>query len=412
MTDASSPAADRDHDPAAAPDTPTDIRPGGWLNTAKRAFAEFRDDDMMTWAAALTYYAVLSIFPALIVMVALIGIVGEYPKTSNAILDIVASIGPKSAVDTLRGTIEGVVRNNGGAGALLGISLLGAIWSASGYIGGFFKAANAIYEIEEGRPVWKLRPIQLALTLCYLIVVAFGAVVFVASGSIARSIGNVVGLGDSAVTVWSYAKWPVLAVIVMILLAVLYWAAPNVKQPKLRWLTPGGAIGLLTLVLASALFGLYVANFGSYNKTYGALAFIPLFLTWIWICNLALLFGAEFDAELERQRRIEGGMRPADAEPFLPPRDEPKDTKDGAQLAREQTEQARRDPDTDHTGGDVEPREREDAQPTATGTSTAAPPTHHDATTRDAGEGRFRPADGSRTGRRRSGGLVGRLLRR
>jgi membrane protein len=318
------------------PASPTDIPAGGWWNTAKRAFAEFRDDDMQTWAAALTYYAVLSLFPALIVLVALIGLVGQYPQTSDSILNIVGSIGPKSAVDTLRGTIEGVVRNKGGAGALLGVGLLVAIWSASGYIGAFFKASNAIFEVQEGRPLVKLKPIQLALTVFFLVISAFGAVVFVASGSIAKSIGNTIGLGDTAVTVWSIVKWPVLAVAVMILIAVLYWASPNAKREKLRWLTPGGAIGLIALLAASALFGLYVSNFGSYNKTYGTLAFVPLFLTWLWIANLALLFGAEFDAELERQRRIEGGMRPVDAEPFLPLREEPKETKDGGDLAREQ----------------------------------------------------------------------------
>ncbi|MEA2293037.1 MAG: rane protein [Solirubrobacteraceae bacterium] len=318
------------------PENPTDIPTGGWLSTAKRAFVEFRDDDMPTWAAALTYYAVLSVFPALIVLVALIGLVGQYPQTSDAILNIVGSIGPKSAVDTLRGTIEGVVRNKGGAGALLGIGLVFAIWSASSYIGAFFKAANAIFEVEEGRPVWKLKPIQLGLTIFFLVISAFGAVVFVASGSIAKSIGDTIGLGQTAVTIWSIAKWPVLAVAVMILIAVLYWAAPNVKRDKLRWLTPGGAIGLVTLLIASALFALYVSNFGSYNKTYGTLAFVPLFLTWLWIANLALLFGAEFDAELERERRIEAGMRPVDAEPFLPLRDAPKESKDGSALAREQ----------------------------------------------------------------------------
>src|SRR3954452_25602624 len=349
VSDTSAPAASRQHSDAQAPDSPADIPAGGWLNTAKRALAEFRDDEMTTWAAALTYYAVLSLFPALLAMVALIGVFGEYPRTSDAILHIVGSIGPKSAVDTLRGTIEEVVKSRGGAGALLGVSLLAAIWSASGYIGAFTKASNAIYEVEEGRPVWKLKPIQLGLTVFFLLVTAFGAIVFVASGSLPQAGGNVIGLGDTAVTVWTYAKWPVLAVAVMILIAVLYWAAPNVKQPKLHWLSPGGAIGLVTLLAASALFGLYVANFGSYNKTYGSLAFIPLFLTWLWIANLALLFGAEFDAETERQRRSGGGMPPVAAEPFLPMRDEPKDTKDGADLAREQVEEAERDPDTKHT---------------------------------------------------------------
>src|SRR4051794_20981752 len=235
----------------AAPKNPTDIPPGGWLNTAKRAFVEFRDDDMQTWAAALTYYAVLSLFPALIVLVALIGLVGQYPKTSDSILNIVGQIGPKSAVDTLRGTIEGVVRNKGGAGALLGLGLLTAIWSASGYIGAFFKASNAIYEVKEGRPFYKLRPLQLGLTIFFLVISAFGAVVFVASGSIAESIGNTIRLGSTAVTIWNVAKWPVLAVAVTILIAVLYWAAPNARQPSFKWLTPGGAIGLIAVVVAS-----------------------------------------------------------------------------------------------------------------------------------------------------------------
>jgi membrane protein len=220
------------------PDDPTDLGAKGWWATAKRAFAEFRADDMMTWAAALTYYAVLSLFPALIALIALIGLVGQHPATTNALLDIISQIAPKNLVDVLRGTIENLVTNKGGAGALLGFGLVTAIWSASGYIGAFFKAANAIYEVQEGRPAYKLRPVQLALTFLFLVITAFGAVVFVASGSIARAIGNVVGLGGTAVTIWSYAKWPVLAIAVMCLIALLYWAAPNVRQPKLRWLTP------------------------------------------------------------------------------------------------------------------------------------------------------------------------------
>ena len=323
-------------------ESPTDIPARGWKHTLKRAFAEFRDDDMPTWAAGLTYYAVLSLFPAMLVFVALIGLVGEYPGTSDAILDVVAAIGPESAVETLRGTIEGVVKDSGGAAALLGVSLLGAIWSASGFIGAFFKAANAIYEVEEGRPFWKLKPIQLALTIAFLLVSAIAAVVFVASGDLARSIFDVIGLGSTAVDVWAYAKWPVLGLLVTLMIAVLYWAAPNVKQPKMRWLTPGGAVGLVVLLLASALFGLYVANFGSYNKTYGTLAFVPLFLTWLWIANLALLFGAEVDAELSRRKQIEEGMRPVDKEPFLPLRDEPKEKKDGADLAREEAAEERK----------------------------------------------------------------------
>jgi membrane protein len=300
----------------------------------KRAIAEFRADDMMTWAAALTYYAVLSLFPTLIVFVALLGVFGEYPQTSDAVFDIIRDLGPASAVDTLRGTVEGVVKS---AGALLGLGLLTAIWSASGYISAFFKAANTIYDVQEGRPFLRLKPLQLGLTIVFLIVAALGAIALVLSGSVAKSIFGVVGLGSTAQDVWGYARFPVLAVVVTGMIALLYWAAPNVQQPKLRWLTPGGAVGLLALLIASGLFGVYVANFGSYNKTFGTLAFVPLFLTWLWIANLALLFGAEIDAELARGKQIEAGMRPVDKEPFLPVREEPDPPRTGrSSLARRQ----------------------------------------------------------------------------
>jgi membrane protein len=306
-------------------DTPPEAT--GFLATLRRAFAEFRADDMPTWAAALTYYAVLSLFPALIVMVALLGVAGEYPKTSDAVLNVVADIGPKSAVDTLRGTIEGVVKNSGGAGALLGVGLLGAVWSASGYIGAFFKAANAIYDVQEGRSARQLIPLRLALTVVFLLVAVLAALAFVATGQVARSIFSVIGLGSSAVDVWTYARFPVLGVIVMGMIALLYYAAPNVQHPKFRILTAGGAVGLVAMIVASAAFGVYIGNFGSYNKTYGTLAFVPLFLTWLWIVNLALLFGAEMDAEMARNKQIKAGMRPTDTEPFLPLREEPESAK-------------------------------------------------------------------------------------
>jgi membrane protein len=336
MTTKPAPAASKQHSDHKAPDNPTEVKGHGWLATGKRAFAEFRADDMMTWAAALTYYAVLSAFPALLALVSLIGVFGKQPDTTNSMLNIIGSIAPQDTVTAVRPMVENLITNKGGAAGLLSFGLIAAIWSASGYIGAFFKASNAIYEVEEGRKFYKLRPIQLGLTVLFLAVVAFGMVVFVASGSIVQSVADVVGLGSTAVSVWTYAKWPVLGVVVALMLALLYWSAPNVKQPKLKWVTPGGFIGLLVLVVASALFALYVKYFNSAGATYGALAAIPIALTWLWICNLAVLFGAEFDAELERQRRIEGGMRPVDAEPFLPPRDEPKETKDGGDIAREE----------------------------------------------------------------------------
>ena len=363
MTTKPVPSAETQPSDANTPDGPTDVKGRGWLATAKRAFAEFRADDMMTWAAALTYYAVLSLFPALLVLVSLIGVFGKQPETTNSLLDVIGSIAPPATIEALQPMIDNLVTNKSGAGALLSFGLIFALWSASGYIGAFFKAANVIYEVEEGRRFFKLRPLQLALTVLFLLVVSFGMIVFVASGTIVKSVADIVGLGDSAVTAWTYAKWPVLGVVVAGMLALLYWAAPNVRQPGLKWMSPGGAVGLLILVVASALFAFYVKNFNSAGATYGALAAIPIGLTWLWICNLAILFGAEFDAELERQRKIEGGMRPVDAEPFLPHREEPKDIKDGGDLAREE----------------------------------------YEAPTRGEGEGRFARE------KRRTGGLVGKL---
>ncbi|MDR9368227.1 YihY/virulence factor BrkB family protein, partial [Conexibacter sp. JD483] len=290
---------------SSEPDSPTDIEPRGWVATFKRAGRGFKQDGLQDWAAALTYYSVLSLFPLLIVMVALIGLFGEYPRTVNSMLSIVREIAPGSTADTVETSLTGVVRDKGGAGALLGVGLVTALWSASGYIGAFMRAANGVYDVEETRPFWKLRPLQLAITAVMVVLIAVLAIGFVASGSVARSLGDVIGLGDSAVTVWNIAKWPVMLLIAVVMIALLTWVGPNVKQPKLRWITPGAAVGLLILIVASVGFAFYTANFGSYNATYGALGGVIIFLIWLWIANLALLFGVELDAELDRQRRIE-----------------------------------------------------------------------------------------------------------
>jgi membrane protein len=292
--------------------------------TLKRTIRELRDDNLTDWAAALTYYSVLAIFPGLIVLVAILGLVGQHPQTTNALLDIVRDIGPASAVDTFRGPIESVVKSNGGAGALLGFGLLFAIWSASGYIGAFMRAVNVIYEVEEGRPFWKRRPLQIMITVAMVLLLAIVAISIVVTGPLAESIGDVIGLGDTAITVWGIAKWPVIVVVVMGMFTVLYYVAPNVRQPRLRWVTPGGILAVVVWLIASLGFALYVANFGSYDKTYGSLGGVIVFLVWLWLSNLALLFGAEFDAELERSRELAAGL-PAEDSLQLPERTPPKD---------------------------------------------------------------------------------------
>jgi membrane protein len=304
-----------------------------WRGVLTRTVREFRADHLTDWAAALTYYAVLSIFPALIGLVALLGLFGEYPRTSDAVLGIIDKIGPSSAVDLVRGAIEGVVKSKGDAGALLGVGLLGALWSASGYVGVFMRASNAIYEVEEGRPFWKLRPLQVLVTLACVILVALVAVSLVVTGALARAIGDAVGVGGTAVTIWNIAKWPVLVLVVMTIFAILYYTAPNVRLPGFRWITPGGVVGVLLWIVASAGFALYVANLGSYNETYGSLGGTIVFLVWVWISNLALLFGAELNAELERGRELERGL-PAERELQLQRRSEKKKPEQKRRIGR------------------------------------------------------------------------------
>lgn len=303
-----------------SPDSPDDLSAGSWKGVLRRTVTSFRERNLTDWAAALTYYAVLALFPALLVLVSFIGLAGQHPDTTNALLGIVEDLGPSSAVETFRGPIEEVVESKGGAGALLGVGLLSALWSASGYIGAFMRASNAIYEIEEGRPFWKLRPLQVLVTLAMVLALAVVALALVISGPVAEAVGKAIGLGGAAVTAWGIAKWPVLLVIVMTMVAVLYYVAPNVRLPGFRWITPGGTVAVLLWIAASAAFGIYVANFGSYDATYGALGGVIIFLVWLWISNLAILFGATLNAEVERGREIESGV-PMEETIALPPRE-------------------------------------------------------------------------------------------
>ena len=303
-----SPDGSPDPDDPSKPESPTDLSKPSILYVLRKTAREFSTDQCTDLAAALTYYAVLSLFPALVVVVSLLGVFGQGQRTTDAVLQIVGQLGPASAVDTLRTPIQQLVESPSAGFALI-VGILGALWSASGYVGAFSRAMNRIYEVEEGRPVWKLRPIQLLLTLVGLTLAAAVAFMLAVSGPIASAIGGAIGLGDVAQTIWSIARWPVVLIFVTLAVATLYYAAPNVKQPKFRWISVGAGVAILAWILASVLFGFYVGNFGSYNKTYGALAGVVVFLLWLWITNLALLFGAELDAELERGTATAGGHR-------------------------------------------------------------------------------------------------------
>jgi membrane protein len=301
------------------PDSPTELGGRSWFGVLKRTVTEFKEDNLTDWAAALTYYGVLSIFPALIVLVSILGLIGE--SATQPLIDNLGSVAPGPAKDIFTSAIENLQGSSGAAGVFFIIGLLAAIWSASGYIAAFMRASNAIYDMPEGRPVWKTLPVRVGLTVLLMVLTAISAVAVTLSGGLAKEVGGLVGVGDTAVSIWNIAKWPALILFVSFMFAVLYWAAPNVKQPGFRWISPGSVLAVLGWIVASVAFAFYVANFGSYNKTYGALAGPIVFLVWLWISNIMILLGAEFNAELERGRAIEGGMRPEDTEPFAEPRD-------------------------------------------------------------------------------------------
>jgi len=309
----------RGADEGRAPDSPTDLGGTSKIATLKRTFKEFSADNITDWAAALTYYGILALFPAIIALVSILGLVG--PSATQPLIDNLNQVAPGPAKDILVPALNGLAKSQGAAGVAFVIGLALSLNAASGYIGAFTRASNSIYEVEEGRPVWKLKPIQIAITLVLIVLLVLIAVAVAVSGPLAEQIGKLVGVGDTAVTIWDIAKIPVIVLAVAFMIAFLYWAAPNVKQPGFKFISPGGVVAIVIFIIASLLFTFYVANFASYNKTYGSLGGMVVFLIWLWLTNVAILFGAEFNAELQRSQQREAGEHAPLDEPFLEPRD-------------------------------------------------------------------------------------------
>jgi len=300
-------------------ESPTDLDKRSWRYVARKTLREFSDDQCTDLAAALTYYAVLALFPAAIALTSLLGLVGQGTQAVDEVLGILESLGGSGVVETIGPTLR-EMSSSQAAGVALVLGLAGALWSASGYVGAFARAMNRIYEIREGRPIWKLRPAMLALTVVLVVLTALTLLALVLTGPVASSVGDAVGLGSTAVLVWGIAKWPVLLAVVVLIVAMLYYFTPNIRQPKFRWVSVGAVLAILTWGLVSVAFGFYVANFSSYDKTYGALGGVIVFLLWLWLTNLALLFGAELDSELERGRELQSGIA-AEQTIQLPARD-------------------------------------------------------------------------------------------
>lgn len=288
-----------------APDKPTTVLKKSFGQVLRGTLKEFKDDELTDRAAALTYYGILALFPALLVLVSLLGIMGQ--STTQKVLENIQQLAPGPARDVITNAVTQLQGSSSTGSILAIIGLLGALWSASGYVAAFIRSSNAVYDVPEGRPAWKVLPVRLGVTLALMIMACVSALIVILSGGIAQQLGTALGVGDTAMTVWTYAKWPVLVVLVSVMVALLYWATPNAKVRGFKWITPGSFIAVLIWLVASAGFAFYVANFGSYNKTYGTLAGIIIFLVWLWITNLAILLGLEFDAELVRERAVAGG---------------------------------------------------------------------------------------------------------
>ncbi|MFJ8298078.1 YihY/virulence factor BrkB family protein [Streptomyces sp. NPDC094447] len=301
-----------------APDRPSQLAGDSWKAVLRGVVREFGKDELTDRAAALTYYGILAIFPALLALVSLLGIAGE--SATQEVLDNLRRLAPGPAREVITDAVEQLQGNSGLGSVTALVGLVLAVWSASGYIGAFIRASNAVYDMPEGRPVWKVLPLRFGLTVALMLLLVASALIVVLTGGLAQQAGDSLGIGATTMTVWSIAKWPVLVLLVTAMIALLYWAAPNTKGRGVQWISPGSLLALVLWMIASAGFAFYVANFGSYNKTYGTVAGVIVFLVWLWITNLAVLLGLEFDAEMSRQRAIAGG-HPRDEEPYVAPRD-------------------------------------------------------------------------------------------
>lgn len=318
------------------PDSPAEITKPTWKYILRTTIREFSADGCTDLAAGLTYRTVLSIFPALIAVVSVLSLLGQGGGTVTAVLDEAEGVVPSDTWGTVRPALESVLTAPApGLGLILG--LLVALWSASSYVKAFGRAMNIIHEVPEGRGGIKLNVQMYLLTALILVLGAVALMVLVLSGPVAEAVGSAIGLGSAAITVWSIAQWFLLAFVVVLVVALLYYATPNVQQPKFRWVSVGALIAIVVAVLASVGFFFYVSNFGNYNATYGALAGVIIFLLWIYIINAILLFGAEVDSEVERGRELQAGM-PAEETLQLPARD----TKASAKKAKKHQEDVER----------------------------------------------------------------------
>nr|WP_209436350.1 YihY/virulence factor BrkB family protein [Kocuria subflava] len=316
MERAEAPAPDN----SSKPENPTQVSKRSWKYIFKRSLAEFTQDGCTDLAASLTYFTVLSVFPGLLAVVSLLGVFGQGQQTADAITEFLAGRVPEELNTLLEPTITNLTQATGAGIVALIIGVASGLWTASGYVGAFSRAMNRVYDVSEGRTFIKHKASMLAVTLFVVVTVVLIFLMVLLSGSIARTLGDAIGLGETSVMVWNIAKWPVVLLLLILLVAVLYYATPNVQQPKFKWVSPGAVFAIIGVIVAAVGFSIYATQFASQADTYGVIGGVILGLLGIWIFNNVLLFGAEIDAELQRGRELEAGL-PSEEMLHLPPRD-------------------------------------------------------------------------------------------
>lgn len=297
---------------------PAALPRASWGAVLRRSIRIYRRGGLPDQAAALTYFGILAIFPGLLALLSIMGLLGR--STTQAFLDDTHKFVPGGVNSFLHAAIRNVEGRGGAASVAAIVGIVLALWAASGYVAAFMRASNAIYSVDEGRPIWRTAPLRLGVTVLLCIMLVASVTIVAVTGPVADEVGHALGVGSAAVTAWGIAKWPVLLILVSLMLALLYWASPNVKQPAVRWILPGAALAVVIWLVASALFGVYLGFSNSYNKTYGSLAGVIIFLVWMWISNTAVLLGVVFNAEMQRERLLQAGL-PEDVAPFLDLRD-------------------------------------------------------------------------------------------
>lgn len=325
-------------------DSPAQLSRDDWRVILTRTWHEFRINQVYDIAAALTYYAVLATFPAILATLALLGIFGSAEAVTNDVLRVIEELGGSSVIDPLREAIEQLLNASHAASAFI-VGLVGALWATSGFVGAFGRGLNRIYGVEEGRPFWRKRPVMIGISAILLVLATISGFAIVLTGPIAESAARVLGLDEGVVFWWDLGKLPVLAAIAIFVIALLYWAAPNVKRRNLRWFSVGAVAALLSWMIATVVFGSYALGFGSYERTYGVLGGAVAFLLWLWLSNLAMVFGAVLDTEVERARQLRAGIA-AEDQVQLPLRDDRMIDKNSAQRANDFRASSAMKPDT------------------------------------------------------------------